>query len=231
MKTPESALVRCIKVWSDFFAQEKEKEYFKLLLESVGREYQTNTICPPMPNMLRVFSACSFDKIKVVILGQDPRPVAGQANGLAFAVNDDIPIPTSLRNIFKEVESDTGQAPTDRTLQSWAEQGVMLLSCALTVQQDAPGSHETLGWHQFTDNAIKCLLGRPEPIVFMLWGNHAKKKIGLIERNFGYLDKPLVLTASDPSPSSANQGFFGCKHFSKANEWLRERGVEEIKWA
>jgi len=170
---------------------------------------------------------CPFDEVKVVILGQDPYHGAGQANGLAFAVHTGIPLPPSLKNIFKEIESDVGILPLqDGDLSRWARQGVLLLNATLTVQAGSPGSHQKKGWEQFTDKAIRELSDKREGIVFMLWGNYAREKGKIIDRN-----KHCVLEAPHPSPFSAHTGFLGCKHFSLTNIYLKKQDKSEIDWS
>ena len=212
--------------WNTFFNQEQEKKYFKeldeYLLDLKGKGY---TIYPPFEDTFRAYKDVSFDKVKVVILGQDPYHGTGQANGRAFAVNKGIAVPPSLRNIFKEVKSEYGEVNADETLSSWAEQGVFLLNASLTVLAGQPASMQNIGWDIFTDNTIKALAQDSKPKVFMLWGNFAKKKEYLIK------DTPhLILKAAHPSPLSASRGFFGCNHFILANGFLRDNDMAEILW-
>jgi uracil-DNA glycosylase len=230
--------IRIEPSWKDALADEFDKSYFQELSSFVKAEYlgvegSNKTIIYPKPkDMFRAFDMCPFDKVKVVILGQDPYHGIGQANGLCFAVNPDVALPPSLKNIFKEIESDLETKPLqnasgnfDGDLTRWAKQGVLLLNATLTVRASSPGSHQKKGWEEFTDAAIKALSDRREHIVFMLWGNYAKNKGAHIDRS-----KHLVLEAAHPSPFSVHNGFFGCKHFSKANEYLREQGLDEIDW-
>ena len=176
--------------------------------------------------MFRAFDACPFEATKVVILGQDPYHGAGQANGLCFAVNEGVPLPPSLRNIFKEIESDLGHAVSrDADLMRWARQGVLLLNATLTVRSGQAGSHQNKGWERFTDAAIHALSAERDGVAFLLWGNTARKKGAGIDRG-----KHLVLESAHPSPLSAHTGFFGCRHFSKTNAFLRARGVAPIEW-
>lgn len=212
--------------WKNILKNEFEKEYFKKLADFVRKEYINSKIYPPPKDLFRAFSLCPFSKVKVIILGQDPYHGIGQANGLCFAVNNVITIPPSLKNIFKEIRSDLEiETKESGDLSRWAEQGILLLNSVLTVKADNPGSHQNKGWELFTDEVINKLSNEKESLVFMLWGNYAKNKGKLIDKK-----KHLVLESVHPSPFSANDGFFGCKHFSKANEYLRNKGFEEINW-
>lgn len=213
--------------WREVLKEEFEKEYFKNLTEFVRNEYSGNTpIYPPARLIFNAFDHCPFDKVKVVILGQDPYHGAGQANGLCFSVNRGIQFPPSLMNIFKEISSDTGAPiPQDGDLTRWSDQGVLLLNATLTVRAAQAGSHQRRGWEEFTDAAIRQLASLRENIVFILWGIYAQKKGAFIERA-----KHLVLTSPHPSPLSAYQGFFGNHHFSKANQYLTEHGKAPIIW-
>ena len=213
--------------WKKRLAQEFEKPYFKELADFVKKEYKDETVYPPPKFIFRAFELCPFDKVKVVILGQDPYHGKGQANGLSFAVSDGIVIPPSLQNIFKEIESDFGKPLEHRTgdLSRWAEQGVLLLNATLTVRAKLAGSHQGKGWEQFTDAAIQALSHEREHLVFVLWGNYARQKGARIDRS-----KHLVIESAHPSPFSANNGFFGSKPFSRANAYLAEHGEEPIDW-
>lgn len=212
--------------WKRVLGQEETLDYFKSLSSFVKNEYKTETVYPPLKDIFRAFDLCPFDEVKVVILGQDPYHGIGQANGLSFAVHSGIKLPPSLQNIFKEIESDLGVTPLrDGDLSRWSEQGVLLLNATLTVRASSPGSHQKVGWELFTDAAIKKLSDERKGLIFMLWGNYAKEKGKIINRT-----KHLVLEAAHPSPFSAYNGFLGCKHFSKANEYLTERGEKEIDW-
>lgn len=213
--------------WKEVLKEEFEKEYFKNLTEFVRNEYSGNTpIYPPARLIFNAFDHCPFDKVKVVILGQDPYHGAGQANGLCFSVNRGIQFPPSLMNIFKEISSDTGAPiPQDGDLTRWSDQGVLLLNATLTVRAAQAGSHQRRGWEEFTDAAIRQLASLRENIVFILWGSYAQKKGAFIERA-----KHLVLTSPHPSPLSAYQGFFGNHHFSRANQYLTEHGKAPIIW-
>lgn len=212
--------------WKKVLDEETEKPYFKTLSTFVKREYLSGVVYPPPKDMFRAFDCCPFDMVKVVILGQDPYHGAGQANGLAFAVRTGTPLPPSLKNIFKEIESDMGIMPfPDGDLSRWAEQGVLLLNATLTVRAGSPGSHQNVGWEEFTDKAIRELSEQRVGLVFMLWGNYAREKGKIIDRT-----KHLVLEAPHPSPFSAHTGFLGCKHFSQANTYLKKKGLKEIDW-
>ncbi len=213
--------------WKKHLAAEFEKPYFAELTEFVKKEYAAEPVYPAPGNIFRAFDLCPFDKVKVVILGQDPYHGRGQANGLCFAVGDGVALPPSLQNIFKEIESDVGKPLAHRSgdLSRWAEQGVLLLNATLTVRAHLAGSHQGKGWEEFTDAAVRALSEGREHLVFMLWGNYAKAKGAHIDRS-----RHLVLEAAHPSPFSAANGFFGCKHFSKANDYLTEHGKTPIDW-
>lgn len=219
--------VRIENSWKEVLATEFEKDYFKRLTAFVKEEYSgTTPIYPPARLIFNAFDHCPFDKVKVVILGQDPYHGAGQANGLCFSVNKGIAFPPSLMNIFKEIENDLGTPiPHDGDLTRWSDQGVLLLNTTLTVRASQAGSHQRRGWEEFTDAAIRELATRRENIVFILWGSYAQKKGAFIDRS-----RHLVLASPHPSPLSAYQGFFGNKHFSRANEYLAEHGKEKIIW-
>lgn len=213
--------------WKEVLKEEFQKDYFIRLTNFVREEYKGVTpIYPPAKLIFNAFEHCPFDKVKVVILGQDPYHGEGQANGLCFSVNKGIPCPPSLVNIFKEIESDTGTPiPSDGDLTRWSDQGVLLLNATLTVRASQAGSHQKHGWEEFTDAAIRELASRRENIVFILWGSYAQKKGAFIDR-----DKHLVLTSPHPSPLSAYQGFFGNHHFSLTNDYLEKHGKEKITW-
>ena len=189
-------------------------------------EYNTHTVYPDMYDLYNCFRFTPFEKLKVVLLGQDPYHGEGQAHGLCFSVNDGVPFPPSLQNIFKEIQSDLGiPVPTSGNLTRWANQGVLLLNATLTVRAHQAGSHQRKGWEEFTDAAIRSLAEQREHLVFILWGAYAQKKGAFIDRN-----KHLVLASAHPSPLSAYNGFFGNKHFSRANEYLKANGKEPIVW-
>ena len=212
--------------WAPFFAAECAKPYFAALDAFVTEAAAHTTVYPAAENIFAAFAACPAAGIRAVILGQDPYHEPGQAMGLSFSVPDACKAPPSLRNIFKELESETGTQRAHNDLTPWAQQGVLLLNTVLTVRAGQANSHKGKGWEQFTDDVIRLLDQREEPVVFLLWGNNAKAKKALIQH-----PQHLVLTAAHPSPLSAYHGFFGCKHFSKANAFLREHGLPEIDWS
>lgn len=218
--------VRIEESWHKALAEQWEMPYFKTLTDFVRAQYATTTVYPPASKIFAAFDACPFDKVKVVILGQDPYHGPGQANGLCFSVNPGVPYPPSLINIFKEVSSDTGAAaPSDGDLSRWARQGVFMLNSVLTVEQGRAASHASRGWETLTDAAIAALSANREHLVFLLWGSYAINKGKLIDRS-----KHLVLTSVHPSPLSAHRGFFGNRHFSRANEYLQNHGITPIQW-
>ena len=212
--------------WKKHLAPEFEKDYFVKLTNFVRQEYQTTTVYPPGRLIFNAFNLCPFNKVKVVIIGQDPYHGPGQAHGLCFSVNDGVPFPPSLQNIFKEIQSDLGTPiPTTGNLTRWANQGVLMLNATLTVRAHQAASHQRQGWEEFTDAAIRALAEERENLVFILWGAYAQKKGAFIDRN-----KHLVLASAHPSPLSAYNGFFGNKHFSRANEYLTAHGQQPIQW-
>jgi len=213
--------------WHDVLSEEFEKTYFKRLIEFVKKEYATHRCFPKGTQIFAAFDHCPFDKVEVVIIGQDPYHGFGQANGLCFSVNDGIPFPPSLINIFKEIQSDLGlPIPQSGNLERWADQGVLLLNATLTVRENEAGSHQNKGWETFTDAVIQKISEEKENVVFLLWGGFAKKKGAKIDRN-----KHHVLETGHPSPLSANRGlWFGNKHFSSTNAYLKSIGKKEIKW-
>lgn len=199
---------------------------FARLAETVRAEYRTTQVFPPAPKIFAAFDMTPFSAVKVVIIGQDPYHGPGQANGLAFSVGPDVAVPPSLVNIYKEISADLGTPrPASGDLSRWARQGVLLLNSSLTVRAHCPASHSSLGWEMVTDAAIRALSAGREHLVFLLWGAHAQRKASLIDAG-----KHLVLTAPHPSPLSASRGFFGCRHFSKTNEYLAANGIEPIIW-
>ena len=212
--------------WKRVLRDEFAKKYFLELTSAVKRKYMTTTSYPPQSLIFNAFNLCPLEKITVVILGQDPYHNAEQAHGLAFSVPDGVPTPPSLVNIYKELTLDL-QRPVAQlgNLEHWADQGVFLLNTTLTVRAHEPGSHHGLGWEQFTDTVIKTISEHKEHVVFLLWGAHAIKKAALIDGH-----RHLILTAPHPSPLSAYRGFFGCKHFSKTNSYLRQHQLAEIIW-
>lgn len=212
--------------WKRRLQPEFDKPYFLNLTNFVKEEYSQYTVFPPGRFIFHAFNTCPFDKVKVVIIGQDPYHEPGQYYGLCFSVLDGVPFPPSLINIFKEIENDLGKPmPKSGRLERWADQGVLLINAILTVRAHQAGSHRGKGWEEFTDAVIKTLNDEKENIVFMLWGSYAQKKGAFIDRN-----RHCVLTAAHPSPLSADRGFFGSKHFSKANDYFRNRGLKEIDW-
>jgi uracil-DNA glycosylase len=214
--------------WDFFLKDEFEKPYFHELMKDVDNEYQNEICYPPKDLIFSAFNLCSFDAVKIVIIGQDPYHGEGEANGLSFSVNNSVRIPPSLRNIFRELITDLDSVfmPSSGNLNAWAEQGVLLLNASLTVRKDTPNSHKHLKWNMFTDAVISKLSEEKEHIVFMLWGSFAQKKGAKVDPK-----KHLVLLSGHPSPMSANQGkWFGNKHFSKANTYLEANNIQTIKW-
>ena len=212
--------------WKARLAEEFEKPYFVRLTDFVRQEYRTTTCYPPGRFIFNAFNLCPFDKVKVVIIGQDPYHGPGQAHGLCFSVNDGVPFPPSLQNIFKEIESDLGTpVPASGNLTRWAEQGVLLLNATLTVRAHQANSHRGRGWEEFTDAAIRALNRQDRPIVFILWGRPAQMKEKMLDN-----PKHLILKAAHPSPLSASNGFFGSRPFSQTNRFLEENGLEPIDW-
>ena len=218
--------VKIEESWKSQLQDEFEKTYFKQLTEFVRSEYASHQIFPPAKLIFNAFEQCPFDRVKVVILGQDPYHGPGQAHGLCFSVNDGVDFPPSLRNIFKEIQADTGAPiPTSGNLERWAKQGVLLLNATLTVRAHLAGSHQKKGWELFTDAVIHLVANKSDHVVFILWGNYAISKGAFIDPQ-----KHLILKSVHPSPLSASRGFFGNKQFSTANKYLEERGKEAVKW-
>jgi uracil-DNA glycosylase len=218
--------VKIADSWKTRLEEEFKKPYFGQLINFVRDEYKVHKIYPSGKEIFRAFDACSFDDIKVVIIGQDPYHGEKQANGLCFSVSEGLRVPPSLVNIFKEIKQDLGKPiPASGDLGRWAQQGVLLLNATLTVRASSPGSHQKKGWEEFTDAVIKKISDEKQNVVFLLWGSYAQKKGEIIDRS-----KHLVLMSAHPSPFSADRGFFGCKHFSKANEYLKAKGLKEIDW-
>lgn len=212
--------------WKAVLKEEFEKTYFKELVKFVKSEYTTKTVYPKGNNIFRAFELCPFEDTKVVILGQDPYHGPNQANGLCFSVNNGIQLPPSLQNIYKELSADLNiPAPNTGDLDKWAKQGVLLLNATLTVLAHTAGSHQKKGWEEFTDAVIKALIKHKQNTVFLLWGKYAQEKGKIIDRSTN-----KVLTAPHPSPLSAYSGFFGCKHFSKTNEYLTSANKKPIEW-
>lgn len=221
-----SADIKIESSWKEKLKEEFEKPYFQELISFVKQEYKTQTIYPEGKNIFRAFDKCPFDKVEVVIIGQDPYHGPGQANGLCFSVNDGVTMPPSLKNIFKEIQDDLGKPfPNTGNLDRWAEQGVLLLNATLTVRAHTAGSHQKRGWEEFTDAVIRKVSEEKENIVFILWGAYAQKKGSIIDAS-----KHHLLASAHPSPFSVHNGFFGNKHFSKTNQYLRSIGRKEIEW-
>lgn len=213
--------------WREHLGGEFEKPYFEKLADFVRHEYQSTTCYPPGSLIFNAFNLCPFDKVKVVIIGQDPYHEPGQAQGLSFSVNEGVPFPPSLQNIFKEIHDDLGTPiPASGDLTRWARQGVLLLNATLTVRAHQAASHQRRGWEEFTDAAIRALSASREHLVFILWGGYARSKAPLIDAS-----KHLILQSVHPSPLSANRGgWFGNHHFSQCNAWLQQWGEEPIEW-
>lgn len=218
--------VRIDESWRQVLQPEFDKPYFELLTNFVRNAYRTTQCFPPAGQIFRAFDLCPFDKVRVVIIGQDPYHDVNQAHGLCFSVQDGVPAPPSLVNIYKELQRDLGKPiPSSGNLTHWAEQGVLLLNATLTVEAHKAGSHQGKGWEELTDAAIQALNRQREHIVFMLWGSYAQRKGQFIDRR-----RHLVLTAVHPSPLSAYRGFIGCGHFSQANAYLQQHGLSPIVW-
>ena len=218
--------VRIDESWRERLQSEFDAPYFAQLTDFVRHEYATTRVYPPGSQMFAAFDACPFDKVKVVILGQDPYHEPGQAHGHCFSVTDGVPFPPSLQNIFKEIHDDIGTpVPMSGDLTRWANQGVLLLNATLTVRAHQAGSHQNKGWEQFTDAVIHRLAQERENLVFILWGSYAQRKGEFIDRS-----RHLVLQSPHPSPLSAHRGFFGNRHFSRTNEYLTAHGIEPILW-
>jgi len=218
--------VRIETTWKEKLNNEFGKEYFVRLSDFVRNEYKSATIYPPGSMIFNAFNLCSFNSIKSVIIGQDPYHGPGQAHGLCFSVRNGVAFPPSLINIFKEIQSDLDlPRPVSGNLERWASQGVLLLNATLTVREHLAGSHQKKGWEEFTDSVISIINNEKKNVVFFLWGAYAQKKGESIDRS-----KHLVLESVHPSPLSATRGFFGNKHFSKCNDYLREHGIEPVDW-
>ncbi|MCB0762137.1 MAG: uracil-DNA glycosylase [Flavobacteriales bacterium] len=218
--------VRIHESWKSELEREFEQPYFKQLTDFVRDEYRNNVCYPPGNRIFSAFDYCPFDAVRVVILGQDPYHGPGQANGLCFSVNDGVAVPRSLMNIYKEIASDLGkEVPAHGNLERWAKQGVLLLNATLTVRAHQAGSHQNQGWEQFTDAVVQAINDHKERVVFILWGSYAQQKGAVIEPA-----KHCILKSPHPSPLSASRGFFGCRHFSAANAYLREHGLPTIDW-
>jgi uracil-DNA glycosylase len=218
--------VKIEESWKIRLKEEFHKDYFLKLTAFIKEEYKTKTIYPPGSLIFNAFNLCPFDKVKAIIIGQDPYHGPGQAHGLCFSVRDGVGFPPSLLNIFKEIESDIGTIrPSSGNLERWAAQGVLLLNATLTVRAQQAGSHQKKGWEDFTDAAIKILNNEKTHLVFFLWGAYAQKKCETIDET-----KHLMLKSVHPSPLSASRGFFGNKHFSMCNDYLKKNGIEPINW-
>lgn len=210
--------------WNKFFKSSKFNDDLRLITDQLSKKNEE--IYPPSELVFKAFELCDYDVLKVVIIGQDPYHGDGQAHGLAFSVPEGIDTPPSLKNIFKELSNDLNiPLPENGNLETWARQGVLLLNSVLTVKKNLAGSHRNIGWEKITDRIIKSISDEKENLVFILWGNYAKEKEQLINK-----EKHMILTAAHPSPLSAYKGFFGCKHFSKANTYLKGNGIREIEW-
>ncbi|MDE6484162.1 MAG: uracil-DNA glycosylase [Duncaniella sp.] len=218
--------VRIDPTWKSALAAEWDKDYFVELTKFVRQEYATATVYPPASQIFAAFDSCPADKVKVVILGQDPYHGPGQANGLSFSVNDGVPLPRSLENIYRELQSDLGiQPPASGNLMRWARQGVLMLNDTLTVRAHTPTSHSRRGWEILTDAAIRYLATQRNNIVFILWGSFARSKCEFIDPS-----RHCIITSAHPSPLSASRGFFGSRPFSRANEYLVNHGLTPIQW-
>lgn len=213
--------------WIEIIKEEKEKPYFKKIEETIAKDCKETPIYPPQKLVFNALNLTPFEKVKVIIIGQDPYHGPNQANGLAFSVKPNISIPPSLRNIFKELKTDIDgfSYPNNGDLTSWAKQGILLLNTSLTVKMQKAGSHSNIGWEIFTDKLVECLNKEKEGLIFVLWGSHAQRKGVNIETN-----KHFIIKSAHPSPLSAHRGFFGSKPFSKINEILKNQGLEEINW-
>lgn len=218
--------VKIEPTWKKVLRDEFEKDYFQKLTEFVKEEYKTKTVYPAPSRIFAAFNETPFDKVKVVILGQDPYHGPNQANGLSFSVSEGIHSPPSLLNIYKEIQTDLGKSiPKSGNLERWAKQGVLLLNATLTVEGGKPGSHQHKGWEEFTDAVIKILNEKKEHLVFILWGSYAQKKGAMIDTT-----KHLVISSPHPSPFSADRGFFGSRPFSQANAYLIMNDIDPIDW-
>ncbi len=218
--------VKIDESWRVLLQDEFDKPYFQQLTEFVKQEYQTNVVYPEGKNIFNAFNLCPFNNIKVVIIGQDPYHEPNQAHGLCFSVQDGVAFPPSLQNIFKEISTDIGTpVPQSGNLERWAKQGVFLLNSILTVRAHEAASHAGKGWETFTDKVIEVISKNADHVVFLLWGSYAKNKGKVIDTS-----KHLILSTVHPSPLSVYRGFWGCKHFSKANEWLSQHGKSPINW-
>lgn len=220
------ARVQIERSWQEKLQQEFDKPYFEELIQFVKREYAQGTCYPPGALIFNAFNLCPLTNVKVVLIGQDPYHEPGQAHGLCFSVNDGVPFPPSLRNIFQEIQTDTGKPiPPSGNLTRWAEQGVLLLNATLTVRAHAAASHQRRGWEEFTDAVIRLVSAEREHVVFILWGSYAQSKAPLIDAS-----RHCILRSAHPSPLSAYRGFFGNHHFSICNQYLQQNNIEPINW-
>jgi len=218
--------VKIEQSWKELLKDEFEKEYFKNLTDFVKQEYKKHTVYPPGKDIFKAFDLCPVENVKIVIIGQDPYHGKGQAHGLCFSVKDSVKIPPSLRNIYKELNDDIGKPiPETGNIEHWAKQGVLMLNATLTVRAGNAGSHQGKGWETFTDAVIEKISNKKENLVFLLWGAYAQRKGQVINP-----EKHFILKSAHPSPLSAHNGFFGNKHFSKTNEFLKSKGLTEIDW-
>ena len=211
--------------WDTILSEEYNKEYFLRIKDIVRNEYKNKIIFPEAKDVFKAFRMTSYKDTRVVILGQDPYHGVGEANGLCFSVNTNVKMPPSLKNIFKELYDDLGIVRDNSDLTDWAKSGVLLLNSVLTVEKDKPASHKFVGWEEFTDNVIKKINEKDEPVVFILWGNFAKSKAKYITN-----PKHLIISSAHPSPFSVHSGFFGSKPFSRTNDFLKKNGLKEIEW-
>ncbi|MFN5705561.1 MAG: uracil-DNA glycosylase [bacterium] len=212
--------------WERIFHSQEIKNDYQKVIKDAFNTVSKDEVFPTIDNVLNAFRYCNYENLKLVILGQDPYHGEGQAHGLAFSVPEGIEIPPSLKNIFKEIADDLNLSlPDNGNLERWARQGVLLLNSVLTVQKNQAGSHRNMGWEKITDRIIQMISEDKENVVFILWGNYAKEKEAFINK-----EKHFVLTAAHPSPLSAYKGFFGCRHFSKANAYLEAKGIARINW-
>lgn len=220
------AQVKIHPSWQPLLQEEFDKPYFESLIQFVKREYATQTCYPPGNLIFNAFNQCPFNEVKVVLIGQDPYHEPGQAHGLCFSVNDGVPFPPSLRNIFTEINSDLGKPiPQSGNLTRWANQGVLLLNATLTVRAHQAASHQRQGWEEFTDAVIRTISANKNNVVFILWGSYAQSKAQLIDAS-----RHCILRSAHPSPLSAYRGFFGNHHFSVCNGYLKQHGMSEIDW-
>ncbi|OGG61876.1 uracil-DNA glycosylase [Candidatus Kaiserbacteria bacterium RIFCSPHIGHO2_02_FULL_49_34] len=213
------------KEWKEQLSEEMKKPYFVALMDFVDTAYKNGDVYPLREDLFAAFDATSFDNVRVVIVGQDPYHGDGEAHGLCFSVRNGVKTPPSLRNIFKEITAEYGNTPQSTDLSGWAKQGVLLLNATLTVEKDCAGSHTGRGWETFTDAILQKISDKKENVVFLLWGNYARKKGALIDHN-----KHLVLESAHPSPLSASRGFFGNNHFTTTNEYLEAHKKKPINW-